>query len=314
MKNLLFVAVILTAMSAGAETVEKIVAIVNDEVITLTDIQRYESRLKAKMAMDELVSQGLTPKELLSDRNKLVGVLIDEKILDSEVKKQNLSITVERVEKEIRNISKNNKMNRSQLKTALQGQGIDFAEYQNMIKTRLERQSLIEKNLTSNIRVSDEEVQGYLGSQTSPNQIAEYSISHILFKISGGAAQAKKRVDGVLKKLSEGKSFEDLAGDNSEDPNFSPGGKLGTFRQGEMLKEFEAAVKKMKVGDTVGPIKTKFGLHILKLTDKKVIANPAAQEEIEKTRGLLSQKAFQRQFRIWLDQRKQEAFIRVNKI
>lgn len=298
---------------AWAETVEKIVAIVNDEIITLTDIRRYESRLKAKMQMDELVSQGASPKELLADRNKLVGILIDEKVLDSEVKKQNLSITVERVEKEIRNISKNNRMSRAQLKQALQNQGLDFAEYQNMIKTRLERQSLIEKNLTSNIRVSDEEVQSYLGSQSSPNQIAEYSISHILFKTSGNAGAAKKRAEAVLKKINEGKGFEELAGDNSEDPNFSPGGKLGTFRQGEMLKEIEVAVKKMKVGETSGLVKTKMGLHILKLTDKKVIANPAAQEETEKTRAMLSQKAFQRQFRIWLDQRKQEAFIRINK-
>ncbi|OQW47768.1 MAG: hypothetical protein A4S09_14515 [Proteobacteria bacterium SG_bin7] len=305
MKSLIASLVLFFGSIAATEPVEKIVAIVNDEIITLTDIKKYESRLRAKMQMDELVSQGASPKELLSDRKKLVGVLIDEKILDSEVKKQSLSVTVERVEKEIRNISKSNKMTRSQLKSALQSQGIDFAEYQNMIKTRLERQSLIEKNLTSNIRVSDEEVQSHMGSQSSPHEIAEYSISHILVK-------DKKRGSDLLKKIQSGKSFEELASDNSEDPNFQPGGKLGEFRQGEMLKEIEAAVKKMKPGDTSGLVKTKLGFHILKLINKKVISNPAAQEEVEKTRSMLSQKAFQRQFRIWLDQRKQEAFIRTN--
>lgn len=305
MKFFVIILVIFFSLATFAETVEKIVAIVNDEIITLTDIKKYESRLKAKMQMDELVSQGASPKELLSDRKKLVGVLVDEKILDSEVKKQNLSVTVERVEKEIRNISKSNKMTRAQLKAALQNQGIDFAEYQNMIKTRLERQSLIEKNLTANIRVSDEEVRGHLGSQSSPNEIAEYSISHILVK-------EKRRAESILKNLRAGKSFEELASDNSEDPNFQPGGKLGDLRQGEMLKEIEVAVKKMGVGETSGLVKTKLGYHILKLTNKKVISNPVAQEQIEKTRGMLSQKAFQRQFRIWLDQRKQEAFIRTN--
>jgi peptidyl-prolyl cis-trans isomerase SurA len=305
--RILFLSLFIASLAA-AEVVEKIVAIVNDEVITLTDIKRYESRLRAKVSMDELVSQGLSPKELLSDRSKLVGVLVDEKVLDSEVKKQNLSITVERVEKEIRNISKANRMSRAQLKQALQNQGMDFAEYQNMIKTRLERQSLIEKNLTSNIRVSDEEVQSHLGAQGSPNEIAEYTIAHILIKSD------KKRAEGILKKLQDGKSFEQLAADNSEDPNFQNGGRFGTFSQGEMVKEIETAVKKMKVGDTSGLVKTKMGYHILKLTDKKVISNPVAQEQTEKVRSMLSQKAFQRQFRIWLDQRKQEAFIRVNKI
>lgn len=312
MISLLF-SIILCFSFAQAELVEKIVAIVNDEIITLSDIKKYEARLKSGLTLDELIAQGASNKELLADRNKLINLLIDERIIDSEVKKQNLSVTIERVEKEIRNISKGNNISRAQLKQTLQSQGVDFSEYQNMIKTRLERQSLIEKNLSSNIKITDDEAKDFVGKQGSPNEVAEYTISHILFKTSKGLTVAQKRAAAVLEKIKSGKSFEELANDNSEDPNFTKGGLLGTFRQDEMLREFEKEVKKMAVNSVSGPVKTKLGIHILKLVDKKTISNPVAEKEIEKARAILSQRAFQRQFRIWLDQRRQEAFIKTNR-
>ncbi len=303
----------LLSLTSQAEVVEKIVAIVNDEIITLTDLHKYQARLKSGVMMDDLLTQGASSKEYLADQNKLIALLIDERIIDSEVKKQSLSVTIERVEKEIRGITKNNNMSRNQLKQTLQGQGIDFAEYQNMIKTRLERQALIEKNLTSKIQISDEEIQNYSGNKNSPNQLAEYTIAHIMFKHKKGKdAEIKKRAQTVLQKLKGGESFESLANDFSEDPNFTKGGLLGTFRQGEMLKEFEAPLKALKVGEVSPLVKTKIGYHILRLNDKKSIANPVAEGEKEKIRAQLSQKAFQKQFRIWLDQRKQEAFIKIN--
>lgn len=303
----------LLSLTSQAEVVEKIVAIVNDEIITLTDLHKYQARIKSGVMMDDLLTQGASSKEYLADQNKLIALLIDERIIDSEVKKQSLSVTIERVEKEIRGITKNNNMSRNQLKQTLQGQGIDFAEYQNMIKTRLERQALIEKNLTSKIQISDEEIQNYSGNKNSPNQLAEYTIAHIMFKHKKGKdAEIKKRAQTVLQKLKGGESFESLANDFSEDPNFTKGGLLGTFRQGEMLKEFEAPLKALKVGEVSPLVKTKIGYHILRLNDKKSIANPVAEGEKEKIRAQLSQKAFQKQFRIWLDQRKQEAFIKIN--
>ncbi len=311
----LFLVFILSPFHTKAELVEKIVAVVNDEIITLSDLTKYKSRIGKGVLFDDLLTQGQDVKAIVADQKKLISLLIDEKILDGEIKKQGLAITIERVEKEIRNVSKNNNMSRAQLKDVLKGQGVDFSDYQNVIKSRLERQSLIEKNVTSKIQISDEEVASYRGegATSSSGRLNEYTISHILIKISkGGEASAKKRAQEVLEKLKKGASFQKVAEDSSEDPNFSKGGLLGTFRDGELLKEFDKPVKALNVGAYSDVVKTKLGFHVLMLNDKKTIQNPVAEKEKEKIRSLLSQRAFQKQFRIWLDQRRQEAFVRIN--
>lgn len=313
--SILLCATLFLSFDSNAELVEKVVAVVNDEIITLSDLAKYKSRLGKGVLFDDLLTQGQDIKAISSDQKKLISLLVDEKILDGEIKKQGLAITIERVEKEIRNISKNNNMSRAQLKDVLKGQGVDFSDYQNVIKSRLERQALIEKNVTSKIQISDDEVTNYRGdgAATSAGQLNEYTISHILIKIAkGGETAAKKRAQEVLEKLKAGAAFQKVAEDSSEDPNFSKGGLLGTFRDGELLKEFDKPVKGLAVGGYSDVVKTKLGLHILMLNDKRIIQNPVAEKEKEKIRGLLTQRAFQKQFRIWLDQRRQEAFVRIN--
>ncbi|MDZ4660328.1 MAG: peptidylprolyl isomerase [Pseudomonadota bacterium] len=313
--NLFITSIFLISTLAQAELVEKIVAVVNDEIITLSDLTKYKSRLGKGVLFDDLLTQGQDIKAIAGDQKKLISLLVDEKILDSEIKKQGLAITIERVEKEIRNISKTNNMSRVQLKEVLKGQGVDFSDYQGVIKSRLERQGLIEKNVTSKIQISDEEVASYRGDDASApeGQLNEYTISHILIKFpKGGEARAKKQAQEILARLRKGSPFQKVAEDSSEDPNFSKGGLLGSFKDGELLKEFERPVKALTVGQYSEVVKTKLGFHILMLNDKKTIQNPVAQKEREKIRGLLTQRAFQKQFRIWLDQRRQEAFVRIN--
>src|SRR5690606_20270480 len=137
---------LLFCTSLRAEIIEKTVAIINDQVITLSDIENYKRQLNRGGMVDDLLVSDR--KERFNDRSKLIEVMINEKIIDSEVQKQNLSVTVERVEAEIKNLAAQNRITRDQLKQALREQGVDFAEYQNFIKKRIERHSLIERAIT----------------------------------------------------------------------------------------------------------------------------------------------------------------------
>src|SRR5687768_5494749 len=103
----------------------------------------------------------------------------------------------------------------------------------------------------------------------------EYKIAHILFLTKAGpVASAEKRAGNVVERLRNGASFEKLASRYSEDPNYTTDGLLGTFKSGELLKELEDAVRPLSVGQYAGPVKTKSGVHILKLLDKKVTSDP----------------------------------------
>ena len=311
---LLLLAVYLPLTSFG-KVVDKIVAIVNEDVVTLSDVDKFKKRLASGGLVDDALLRLTDSASLLKDRNLLLNHLVDEKVIDSEVKRKGLEVTIERVEQEIRTIAKNNGISRDQLKSALQAKGVTMSQYQDFIKTSLERQSLIERDVTSKIRISDEDVSSYYLAKKGPSksQVFEYSLSHILFTPkTGGEESALKRARSVEEKVKAGQPFDKLAEQFSEDPNFSKGGQLGTFKAGEMLREIEDAVRKIGEGDVTGIVKTSQGFHLIKVNRRVLVSDPRLDEQRETLRAELYGEAFKRQFRLWLNQRRDESFIKIN--
>ena len=305
------------APNAQAEVVDRILAIVNDDIITQSDVVEFERRLKnGGLVDDQLVPDEATKQALLKDSAKLLQKVIDSRIIDSEVKKQGLSVPFERVEQEIRNIARRNNMSRDDLKNALQEKGIIFSTYQDFIKTGLERQALVEKSVTSKIKISEDDVLAALISEgkASETQAFEYTIAHILFlNKKAGAEAAAAKAQQAHKKLKEGAAFDRVAADYSNDPDFEIGGLLGTFKSGELSKELETTVAKLSPGEWTLPLPTAGGLHIVRLVKRKLIPDPKLEKEKDRVRALLGEKLFRRQYDIWLEQLRSESFLRLNK-
>jgi len=315
MKKMLLLMFMSGAIAHAGEIVERIVAIINDEVVLQSDIDRYIGEIKKGAIVDDLLSED--PKDLLKDREKLVRHLINEKVIESEIKKRNLEVSFEAVEKEINKIAGRNNISRAQLREALKEQGTNFAEYQNFIKKRLERQALIEQSITSKIKISNEEIISYYMKNKKDNvpvkTAYEYKLAHIVFLNEGNlTATPVKKAERIIERIKKGESFESLAAKFSEDSNFSTGGLLGTFRSGEFLKELEDAASKLDPGQISGPVVTKSGVHVLKVLEKRAIPDPRIEADKERIRQVLYQKAFKRQFSFWLDQHRRDSFVRVN--
>ena len=301
-------------MHVHAEVVEKIVAIVNDEVITQQDIETYKKQLQKGKFVDDLLMSD--KDKVLKDRAALIDHMIDEKIVDSEVKREDLSVTLEKVDQEVQKIAEGNHMTKSQLAAAVSKEGISFADYQQFIKQRLERQALIQKAISSKIKITEDEIQNYYLNHYKGGSLTgyEYSVAHILFLPKGGDKEAAlSRAKSVLEKLNKGESFETLASQYSEDPNFTNGGYLGTFKSGEFLKELETAVQPLPVGEHSGIVTSKLGYHIVKLLSKKITNDPAYDAKKKEIQNALYEKAFAQQFKFWIAQKRQESFIKINK-
>ena len=314
MNKWLVIFILFFTLSSSAKVVEGIVAIVNSEFITKSDVEDYKNKLKNGGLIDEAFLSIVDTKELLKNEKKLIDFLIDQKLLDSEVKAQNLSVPFERVEKEIRTISRANNVSRSQLKAALKEKGILFSDYQDFIKTSLERKSLIEKVITSKIKISDEDITSYYISHKGAQESVafEYKIAHILTLIKNDPNRAKQKIQQALDELNKNIGFEDVAEKYSEDPNFADGGLLGTYKSGEMLSEIETTVKNLKVGSYSGIIKTKAGFHIVRLLKKTIVESPALSKEKERIRIELTKMEFQKRFKTWLADKRTSAFVRIN--
>jgi peptidyl-prolyl cis-trans isomerase SurA len=301
---------------ARAETIEKITAIVNDEIIATSDLDQFANRLKIGGLLDPtIVPDEETKQLLLKNRDSLLQKLIDSRLLDGEVKRQGLSVTVEKVEQEIRGIAKKNNMSRDELKNALKNQGVSFSQYQEFLKTSLERQALVGKVVISKIKVSEDDVLTSMSSKSSDSAKSfEFTLAHIYFlSDKGGAAAAKARAEAVLTKLSAGSTpFEKLAAEFSEDPGLEQGGLLGVFKSGELARDLESSVTSLDEGKTTPVLTTRGGFHIVKLLKKKVIADPRLEKERDQVRARLYDKAFQKQLTAYVEQLRQDSFIRIN--
>lgn len=300
-----------------AETVDSIEVIVNNQIITASDLKDFETKLKTGgLVDDQLVPDEQTRQSLLKDHKALLEKLIDARLIDAEVKRQGLSIPIERLEQEIRTIAKRNGMQRDELKNALLEKGIDFSSYQDFIKTGLERQSIVEKAVTSKIKISEDDVLTGLMAEgrNMENQAFEYTIAQILFLNSKDqpGSKAIDRARKAYEKLNSGTTFERVASSFSEGPNLEEGGLLGNFKTGDLPKSLEREIINTKQGDWTKPLPTNGGYHIIKLIKLKLIPDPKIEKEKDRLRAILGEKAFRRQYQLWLETLRSEAFIRRN--
>ncbi len=301
--------------SAHAEVVEKTVAIVNTELVLESDFSELQKRIGKEGMIDESLLDGKNTQTLKSSRSAQLDYLINEKIIESEIRKQNLTVTNDRVESEIKSMARRNQVSEAELKKLITQQGVDFEDYKKILKMNLEKRALMDAEIFSKLRISDEDaLNEYLKQNPkSKPSIDEFSVSHIFFNPQkGGAKEAHSRAEDVLGKLRSGESFEKLAQNYSEDPNFSSGGALGLFKSGDFLPEIEAAISSLGVNETTGIVKSRMGYHIVKLTGKKLTVDPKFEAVKEKIKSGLLEKSFNRQIKNWIQNKRDESFIRIN--
>lgn len=315
MNKLLLSFFLLIPFAAQAEVVERIVAIINNEIILESDFRELQHKIKTPALLDDSMMMGKSIEDLKKDRKVQLDYLINEKIMASEIKRLNHSVTMERVDQEIKDMAKKNNVSVAEVLAAFKAQGISTSEYQNFLKEKIEKQSLIESEIISKLRISDDDALAEYLKKNPANKssVNEFTIAHIFFNPKkGGAEAALTRGQAVLEKLRQGESFETLAEQNSEDPNFTSGGLLGTFKSGEFMKEVEDSIQNLNPGQTTGIVKSRMGFHIVKLLSKKLTTDPKFEREKEHIKSALFEQNFKRQMKNWLQSKREESFVRIN--
>lgn len=315
MNKLFFCCLVLISTLAHAEIVEKIVAVVNSEIVLESDLRALQKNIgKPGLVDDSLVDNG-NPESLRGNRKAQLQYLINEALLSSEIKKLNLSVTADRVDQDLKDKARANNISVSDLLAAIKTQGVTEAEYRKFIKERIEKQSLMDTEIVSKLRISDDDaLNEYLKQNPqSKSSINEFSVAHIFFNPKKGGSQgAYDRAQAVLTKLRSGDSFETLAEQFSEDPNFVAGGNLGSFKAGEFLPEIENSIQSIAVGSTTPIVKSRMGFHIVKLLSKNVTTDPRFEREKDRLKSKLMEESFKHQLKVWLRNKKDESFIRIN--
>ncbi|MBN9680961.1 MULTISPECIES: peptidylprolyl isomerase [unclassified Corallococcus] len=288
MKNLVaFLAAVMLftgATSARAELVDKVAAVVNRDIIPLSEVQQR--------AAPELqrVNSEIDPHKRAEARAQLMktalDTLIGEKLMESETQQLGITTTEAEVDELVQDVLKqNNVSDMSQFEQLLKNEGFTLAGYKDMLRKRVVRDKLLRMKVGPKVKVTEEDLKAaYTQYTRMESEDVEVHARHILVQVDAKAtpeqvAAAKQKAEGIAQEARRpGMDFAALARARSEGPSASDGGDLGYFKRGVMVPAFEKAAFNLKEGEVSEPIRTNFGWHILKVEERRNIAVASFEE------------------------------------
>src|SRR4029077_10659913 len=256
------------------KVIEEIVARVNNEVITRSELER--SKVTAEEDAKSDCQNRCTPeqlKQLTDDRQKnALRDLIDQALVVQRAKDMSISVEPD-VIKQLDQIRIENKLESLEaLEKAVESQGLNWEDFKNNIRNGLLTKKVIGSEVGSHINVPKEEIQKYYDEHKAefvrPEQVALRSIEiNTAGKDATEIAELKKKADTALKRIQDGEDFGEIAKRYSDGATAKQGGYLGQYKRGELSKGLEDTVFKMKRNDLTEVMETKQGFLIMQVLE-----------------------------------------------
>jgi peptidyl-prolyl cis-trans isomerase SurA len=256
--------------SGGIETIDRIVAVVNENVVT-----RYELNEILKATVKQLQKQGVQPPAPAVLEKQLLERVILNRVQLQLAKETGLTVSDAELDQTLRRIAQENKLSMPEFYTALERDGISFNRFRDEIRDEIILVRLKEREVNNRVNVTEGEVDNFLHSQQgSSSQDDEYRLAHILIQVPEQAnvsqlADKQLRAEAALAQLKNGADFARVAAEFSEASDAMEGGLLDWRPGAQLTKKFAEILASMKPGDITPVIQTSNGLHILKLVDRR---------------------------------------------
>ncbi len=261
---------------------DEIVAKVNTEIITLTDLRDEERKLRTSVNA-QLQDPQAQQSEFSKQRYELLRNLILNKIIIQRAEELGMLANIENdVSTAIQSILQDNNIpDLDTFRRILQQQGTTYEEYRSALRERFIVQTMQQQFVYSKVTILTEEVEQYYQENIGQfTELPEVEVGEILFLTEGkNKQQVRGRAEDVLARLKAGEVFEELARQYSEGPTANQGGELGTFKQGQMAERLEGVAFSLQQGQFSDLVEMDYGLVILKLLSKKD-ARPKPLEEV----------------------------------
>jgi len=267
---ILLLAAPLGAAAQDVKLVDRIVAIVNKEVITYSELNKAVAS-----AERELRRQGAQPpaNEIL-ERQMLERLILDKAQLQM-AKETGIRVDDLQVDRTVERVAEQNKMTLSQFRTALQGDGVPFDAFREDVREQIILTRLREREVDDKLQVSDSEVDQFLASRGEQDAArVEYNLAHILVRVPDQASPdqveaARAKADKARSEAQASPDFARIAATYSDAPDALQGGALGWRTQDRVPELFANELLKMKPGAVSPVLRSPAGFHIIKLIDER---------------------------------------------
>ena len=298
----------------AAEVCNRVVAVVNNDVITLYELNNR---------MKEMT--GVTPDELklksetmyYDARQKILELLIDEKIAQAKIKELRIQVSERQVDNYVEKMKRDNQWTQEDLVAGLEKEGLSYEKYRERIKRDIERAQLIEYEVRSKIIIRDEAIQKYYEEQKGTFGVAEkVQLAGIFLmrrnlKSEEEMRELYKKAQEISAKLKAGADFSQMARSHSEGPGANEGGDLGLFTVDHLEPGLKSVVEALPEGGISDPLVRPNGIQIIKVTKKQTGKIRSLEEMKDAIYGILYQEEVNRRYQNWIKELRENAYTRV---
>lgn len=306
---------LLSALAPSAIPVEmndRVVAIVNDDVVTMSDLIK-EGGKDVTGDPDRILPNGKTVSEA---RDFALEQIIMRKILDQAVDDFGLDITKRDVEKVIEDQMRMNGLTKKGLIEILASEGMTYDEYEEDVEYRIKKERLISRKVGSHVIITDKDIKKYFNEHKSEyKNVNEYRVSEIIIPIPLDASEddiiaTRDNAEEVRKKVKAGANFAAMAKEYSATPDAEKGGDMGFLHPKDLDPNFLILLKSMEVGQISDIIPTEVGFIIFKVTEIRPVAGEVTIDDVrtEIETILITEKTLIF-FDKWMNELREEAFV-----
>ncbi|MDP2787464.1 MAG: peptidylprolyl isomerase [Pseudomonadota bacterium] len=267
---LLFACVLQGGAIAAPLEIDRIVAVVNNSVIT-----EFELKARLEQALRQIAGQKTPPPPRHLLEKQLLERMITEKVLMQIAEDTNLRFEGLTLDRAIARIAQGNNLSPEAFRKALESEGTNFNAFREQIRTEMTIARLKEREVDNRLVITEAEIDNFLANASQiTNQQDEFKLAHILVLTPEGAspeklAELKAKAEKALSELKAGADFVQVSAAYSDTQNAVQGGVLGWRGEGQLPGLYASALRDMKAGDLSPVLKSGNGYHILKLLDKR---------------------------------------------
>jgi peptidyl-prolyl cis-trans isomerase SurA len=251
-------------------TLDRIVAVINDEVVTRVDLEE-----RVQLAIRQLRAQGTPPPPRDVLERQLLDRMITDRVQLLYARETGLRVDDADLDRALGRIAQDNRMSLQEMRRALEKDGIPFAKFREDIRNEIVIGRLREREVEAKIIIPESEIENFLTTQqVRPGGNDEYNLSHILVVVPENASpeqvQARRaRAEQALAQLAKGADFRQVAAAFSDAPDALQGGAMGWRQSSRLPTLFTDAVATMNPGALSPILRSSNGFHILKVNDRR---------------------------------------------
>ena len=289
-----------------AQTVNRIVAIVNDDIVTEGDVGSFVKALKDDPDSSIPEGQGGDLQRMVLKR------LIDQRLILQESKQAGVVVPTDEILERYQAF-RNRFPSDDLFHQSLRETGLSEEQLKRRVREQLTIQRVIDARVRAMITVSPQEVSTELA--THPELVKSgdrFRVSHILIRVSDhrNEAQAKELIVNLQKQIEVGAAqFADVAKHYSEDQFQDDGGAMGWVAPGELMPDLNSPLSTLTVGQLSEPIQSRLGFHLLRIEERQSADSLSIMEANNAVYQKLYQQKFQKAFVRWMDELRKKAYI-----